>query len=253
MHRALLRKQQIESDLAFATTIQLSFLPQDVPRLPGYHFHAYYQAAQEVSGDFYDFIPLEGNRLGVLIGDVSGKGVAAALYMAKLTSDFRLLAIRQRDPALLIELINDLLCERSRRGMFVTLLYMVLDSAERRIDCVNAGHLPPVLWSGRESSFSVLKEGGGPPAGIVPGHHYATSEIRMQPGDTIVLATDGVTEAKDPDGNLFGWDRLERAVRRGGARQEEIHRNLADDLKDFRRERPPTDDTTIVLFGVQES
>ncbi|MCE5244003.1 MAG: GAF domain-containing SpoIIE family protein phosphatase [Syntrophobacteraceae bacterium] len=253
MHRALLRKQQIESDLAFATTIQLSFLPQDVPRIPGYRFQAFYKAAQEVSGDFYDFIPLEGDRLGVLIGDVSGKGVAAALYMARLTSDFRLLAIRERDPALLIGRINDLLCERSRRGMFVTLSYMVLDHAARHIAFVNAGHLPPILWNGRTSRYTVLQDGGGPPAGILAGHRYTSSEVRLEPGDAIVLSTDGVTEAKDPEGNLFGRERLEEAVRRGGVRIEDIYRSLTEALEGFRRERPPADDTTVVLFGVQES
>ena len=253
MHRALLRKQQIESDLAFATSIQLSFLPQEVPRVPGFRFRSHYQAALEVGGDFYDFIPLPEGRLGVLIGDVSGKGVASALYMAKLTSDFRLMAIRHKEPSLLVEQINGLLCERSRRGMFVTLLYMVLDTSSLKIEYVNAGHIPPVLWNGTEHRFSIPRETGGPPLGILKELRYPSGTIALSPGDCLLLSTDGLIEAKNSEGKLFGWELLEEAVRRGPSDVERIYHDVVETLRSFVQKCPQSDDTTIIILGVEST
>ncbi len=250
LHRALLRKQQIDSDLAFARSIQLSFLPQELPDIRGFRFQAHYQAALEVGGDFYDFIPLEEDRLGVVIGDVSGKGVASALYMARLTSDLRLLAIRQRDPALLVEHINNLLCVRSCRGMFVTLLYMVLDTREQTISYVNAGHLPPVLWNHREDRYELLRDVGGPPAGIVEGQRYACCTIHPRSGDCFFLSTDGLIEARNAQGMHFGWERLKAAVRCGDSSVEGVHLRITESLKRFVQEAPQSDDVTMVLLGV---
>lgn len=251
MHRALLRKQQIESDLAFATSIQLSFLPRDVPKIPGFGFRSHYQAALEVSGDFYDFIPLEDERLGVLIGDVSGKGVASALYMAKLTSDFRLLAIRHKEPTGLIENINDILCERSCRGMFVTLLYMVLDTAKHTITYVNAGHIPPVLWNHAEGRMKVFREGGHPPAGIVQGQCYSAGKIELRPGDCLLLSTDGLIEAKDVHGDRFGLERLERTVCQGSSCVDGVYDRVVRAVKGFVQECPQSDDLTMILLGLE--
>jgi len=253
MHRALLRKQQIESDLAFATSIQRSFLPPGVPQLEGYRFHAHYRSALEVGGDFYDFIPLEGQRLGILVGDVSGKGIASALTMAKLTSDFRLLAIRQKEPARLVEEVNHLLCLRSRRGMFVTLVYLVLDPGNGEVDFINAGHVPPVLWNGARDRFELLKKPGGPPVGIVPGQVYTPGKLRLEPGDCLLLSTDGLIEAKNPRGDRLGWDRLESAVRRGDSRVETVYARTMASLEQFVEDCPQADDTTLVLVGVEES
>lgn len=250
MHRDLLRKQQIESDLAFATSIQLSFLPQCVPELPDFFFHAYYRPALEVGGDFYDFVPLDGDRLGVLIGDVSGKGVASALCMAKLMSDFRLLAVREKEPALLMRRMNRLLFEQSRRGMFVTLLYMVLDASGKKVDYVNAGHVPPVLWNESGGEVMTLREVSGPPLGILDDCDYVGRSLRLQRGDRLLLSTDGLVEAKNIAGERFGWERLKAAVRSAGNGIAEVHRCLVDVVNDFVQECPPSDDTTMVLIGV---
>lgn len=252
MHRALLRKQQMESDLAFATNVQLSFLPQEVPSVTGFRFHAHYQPALEVGGDFYDFIDLNGGNWGILIGDVSGKGVASALYMAKLTSDFRMLALRHKDPVKLIGYINDLLCRRSRRGMFVTLLYMVLDTAHRRLQYVNAGHVPAVLWNRRRECFQVLRGIGGPPLGILPGRGYPSGTVELSPGDCLLLSTDGLVEAKSPDGRRLGWEEVSEAVRGGDSCAESVLARVSGRMKAFTRGCPQSDDTTLVVFHVVE-
>lgn len=252
MHRALLRKQQMESDLAFANVIQLSFLPQERPVVPGVRFRAHYQAALEVGGDFYDFIPLEGNRLGILIGDVSGKGVASALYMARLTSDFRLLAIREREPGKLVEQVNEVLCQENRRGMFATLLYMVLEPSDLSVTYANAGHLPPILWNARQDRYSILRDVGGPPVGILPGGSYRSGSVRLAPGDCILLATDGLLEAKNTAGERLGWELLEEAVRGGGSGVDEVYGRVTEAMREFVQDCPPADDTTMVLIGVED-
>lgn len=252
LHCEILRRQQMERDLALAASIQLSFLPQEMPRCEGARFVARYQAAQEVGGDFYDFILLPDERIGVLIGDVSGKGVASALFMARLTSDFRLLAIREKDPAKLIARINDRLCGQRCRGMFVTLFYMVLDRRLGELVYVNGGHLPPVLWNRSRSKFALLRETGGPPLGIVPGRGYPSGKVRIEAGDCILLATDGVIEAKNERGERFGWQRLEEALKAGEPGVEPAEARIAAALCEFVKDCPQADDTTMVLVGIEE-
>jgi phosphoserine phosphatase RsbU/P len=253
MHHALLRKQQMESDLAFATAVQQSFLPRTLPELPELKFRAYYQSALEVGGDFYDFILLPGKRLGILIGDVSGKGVASALYMAQLTSELRLSAIHFQDPAMLVTRINELLCERSRRGMFVTLLYMVLDVRKRTLRYVNAGHLPPLLWNDGLGRFEVIRHSGGPPLGIVSGRRYIAAELRLDAGDCLVLATDGIIEARNPGGEQYGWGRLGDAVQDGPARADAVFNRILAGIKEFMRGAPQADDITMLVMGTETS
>jgi sigma-B regulation protein RsbU (phosphoserine phosphatase) len=251
MHRDLLRKQQMESDLAFAVTVQRSFLPRDVPRVAGCGFRAHYQPALQVSGDFYDFIPLDDNRLGILIGDVSGKGVASALAMARLTSDFRLHAIRERDAGILVARINNLLCEQSCRGMFATLLYMVLDTKDRTITFVNAGHLPFLVWNPARRDLKMAADSSGPPLGILPDQPYPAFREKLKADDGVVLLTDGLLDAKNSKGDRFGWKRLEETLCRGGSAADDIARRLAEAVRDFAQGCPPADDTTFVVLSVE--
>ncbi len=252
LHHEILRKQQIEQDLAFASSIQLSFLPQEMPRLPGFSFSAQYQAAQEVGGDFYDFIPLDDDRIGILIGDVSGKGVASALFMARFTTDFRVLAIREKDPEKLIGRINERVCSQSCRGMFVTLLYIVLEKNRREAVYINAGHLPPIIWNSMDGKYTTLSGSGGPPMGILPGQQYASGKISLYPGDCILLSTDGLFEAKDEHGDRFGWERIESCIRAGESSIESVKSRLSLGLSQFVRGCPQADDTTLVLVGFEE-
>lgn len=251
LHREMLRQQQMDQDLAFASSIQLSFLPREMPQFDGFRFASHYQAARVVGGDFYDFIPLEEDKMGILIGDVSGKGVASALFMARLTSDFRLLSVREKDPEKLIGRINQRICDQSCRGMFVTLLYMVLTRGSSEIRYINAGHLPPVLWNSEGKRFAVLS-GGGPPLGILPECRFASQAASLGRGDCILLATDGVLEAKCAIGTRFGWERLEKVMRSGASDVESVKARVGKAMKDFVEECPQADDTTIVLVGVEE-
>ncbi len=253
MHQALLQRQRMESDLAFARSIQLSFLPQESPVVPGFRFEAHYQAALEVGGDFYDFIALDDNRLGILIGDVSGKGVSSALYMARLTSDFRLLAIRHKDPADLVARVNDVLCERSSHGMFVTLCYLVLDVSDSSLSYINAGHIPPFRWNALDPDRTVhlLRQGGGPPTGILPGMRYELGQERLEPGDRLLLTTDGLTEAMNGSGERFGMDRLERVLKDAGPSCGEAREAILRAVDRFVGSNAQSDDLTVVLMGCE--
>ena len=253
LHKKILHNQQTEQDMAFAKSVQSSFLPGGSPKLDGFKFCAHYQPAREIGGDFYDFIPLDENRLGVLIGDVSGKGVPAALFMARFTSDFRVLALREKDPEKLIERINESVCERSCRGMFVTLAYVVLEKNSGEAVYINAGHLPPVIWNGATGKFVVGGGEGGPPVGMAPGLHYRAAKISLDPGSCLLLYTDGLTEAKNGCGEFLGLGRIEKLLKAGGSEAEESLSRICSSLSGFVGDCPPADDVTLVLVEATEA
>ncbi len=171
--------------------------------------------------------------------------------MAKLTSDFRLLAIREKDPEKLIGRVNDRVCAQSCRGMFVTLQYIVFGKRQLEANYINAWHLPPILWNRAEGKFMLLL-GGGPPVGVLPGRQFPAAPIPFKPGDCILLATDGLIEAKNARDELFGWQRLEEAVRSGDSDVESIKTRVSRAIEDFVKDRPQADDTTMVVIGVEE-
>jgi sigma-B regulation protein RsbU (phosphoserine phosphatase) len=172
--------------------------------------------------------------------------------MAKFTTDFRLLAVREEDPERLIRRINDRVCAQSCRGMFVSLLYMVLEKNCGDVVYVNAGHLPPILWNSCGGKYAVLRGSGGPPLGIVPGQRYASQRMSLSSGDCVLLSTDGLIEAKDDKEGRFGWDRIEDCLRSGGSDVESVKSRISSSLSRFVGECPQADDTTLVLVGFEE-
>ncbi len=248
LHKRLMERQRLVKDMEFARTVQESFLPQKMPEAAGYEFAAHYTPAQEVGGDFYDFIPLESGRLGIVIGDVSGKGIPAALYMAKLGSDLRTLAFTERGPANALYKLNNLLAERSRRGMFATLIYAELDTVGRRLTISNAGHLP-ILVRKRDGSVSMLRSEGGSPLGILPNMEFGQEERGIGHGDTVVFYTDGILEAMNSKEELFGLERLKAAVGAAGPGPEAVKKSVLDAVNRFTGLSPQHDDMTLVCFG----
>jgi len=248
MHRSLMEKQRLMKDMEFARTVQESFLPQQAPEIANYRFSAHYTPAQEVGGDFYDFIRLERERTGIVIGDVSGKGVPAALYMAKLGSDLRTLAFTERDPAAALRQLNTILVERSRRGMFATLLYLELDSAAGIVTLSNAGHLPPLV---RKAGGAVVKlsGAGGAPLGILGGIQFGQETKTLEPGDLVVLYTDGIIEAMNAADEQYGYERFEEIVRAGPSDPHAVKSAILADLNRFTGLSPQHDDMTLVCFG----
>ncbi len=251
MHKSLMEKQRLVKDMEFARTVQESFLPQKTPDISSYKFSAHYTPAQEVGGDFYDFIYFDRERTGVVIGDVSGKGVPAALYMAKLGSDLRTLAFTEKDPASTLGKLNDLLTERSRRGMFATLLYLELESGSRKLTISNAGHLPPLIKKS-DNTVTKLATAGGSPLGILPGMEFGQETATLEPGDTVVLYTDGIIEAMNAKEELYGYERFEALVRKSASDPDSLKSAIIDDVNRFTGLSPQHDDMTLVCFGAMK-
>jgi phosphoserine phosphatase RsbU/P len=241
-----LRKRAVERDLDLARQVQESFLPGQTPRVTGFEFAALNQPAHTVGGDFYHFFNLPHNRLGIVIGDVSGKGMAAALFMARLTSDLQFHAAPTCDPAALFRKLNASLCERSQQGMFVTMIYVVLETDTGRISWVNAGHLPPIIMDETSARMLGDTEKTGPPLGILPDAAWGVSGMRLPPGKGVLLYTDGIVEARNADGRMFGSNRLKRMAVRYSGDPAALVRQVVRAVRNFSKKTGHNDDITLV-------
>jgi serine phosphatase RsbU (regulator of sigma subunit)/anti-sigma regulatory factor (Ser/Thr protein kinase) len=238
-------RQRMEQELQVARLIQQYFLPKELPRLPGWQVEAYYRPAREVGGDFYDFIELPEGRIGIVVGDVTDKGVPAAMVMAATRSVLRAAATRLIAPGPVLERVNELLEPDMPPNMFVTCLYGVLDPASGRLRFANAGHNLPYLRT--EEGVTEVRA-TGMPLGLMPGMAYEENEAVIGGAATILLHSDGLAEAHDPDGNMFGFPRLARLIEEhpgGPALIDE----LLSDLDRFTGEGwEQEDDVTLVLL-----
>lgn len=248
LHQRLMDKQRLEKDMEFARTVQESFLPQSPPETANYSFSSHYTPAREVGGDFYDFIRLDVDRVGIVIGDVSGKGVPAALFMARLGSDLRTLVFTERPPAAALGKLNDLLAERSRRGMFATLLYLELDLKSGLLAMSNAGHLPMIIKHA-DASVVQIDALSGSPLGILPGMIFGSETTTLNRGDTAILYTDGIIEAMNSREEQYGFERFFSVVRRSSGVPDVLKAAIVDDVNRFTGLQPQHDDMTLVCFG----
>lgn len=250
LHEELMKRQRLEQDLHLAERIQQSFLPKRIPEISGYTFAARYDPAYEVGGDFYDFISLPEDRIGIVVADVSGKGVAAALYMARLTRDLRYLALAEADPARVLEWMNRAVLENGQDDLFVTLLYLVLDTQHSTITYANAGHMPIIIRRKSEGSFLHLDGDAGLPLGIIPDGDYTSQVFNLEPGDSVLLFTDGLVEAMSPARVMFGIRRLNDALARGPSRAHDMLGRVMQACQDHVLDAPQFDDTTLVCFSL---
>jgi steroid delta-isomerase-like uncharacterized protein len=224
-------RERIEQELRVARLIQQTLLPKTLPELPGYDLAAYYQPAREVGGDFYDFLELEDGRLGLVVGDVTDKGVPAALVMATTRTMLRAAAQRLFSPGEVLRRSNDALVTDIPPNMFITCLYAILEPESGRVVYANAGHdLPYRRRAGGRSSGGGSSGGGsggaqelratGMPLGLMPGMSYEEKEIVLEAGESVLFYSDGLVEAHDPDYEMFGFPRLQGLVgthRSGGS------------------------------------
>src|SRR5262245_58849798 len=204
-------RERIEQELQVARLIQQTLLPKTEPVLPGWQISAYYQPARAVGGDFYDFIDLPDGRLAIIVGDVTDKGVPAALVMATTRSVLRGAARRLIAPGAVLERTNDLLCPEIPPKMFVTCLYAILDPASGRLQYANAGHDLP--YHRRADGVEELRA-VGMPLGLMPGTRYEDHEIMLAPGDGVIFYSDGLVEAHNTQREMFGFPRLQAFVER---------------------------------------
>jgi serine phosphatase RsbU (regulator of sigma subunit) len=205
-------RERIEQELRVARLIQQTLLPKRVPDLPGYQLAAYYQPAREVGGDFYDFLELDDGHLGLVVGDVTDKGVPAALVMATTRTMLRASAQRLDSPAEVLRQVNDVIVPDIPPNMFITCLYAILDTRSGKLRYANAGHdLPYLRHKGRPGDASELRA-RGMPLGLMPGMFYEEKETVLEAGDSILFYSDGLVEAHDPHYEMFGFPRLQGLV-----------------------------------------
>ncbi len=246
----IIEKEKLERELQVAREIQESMLPRSLPTLPGYDFGARMDPARAVGGDFFDFIPLGPSRLGIAIGDVSDKGVPAAIFMAMTRSLMRAEAGRSGSPREALEGINRHLIGMNEAGMFVTILYGILDTATRQFSYARAGHTVPIVC-GRQGAVWLPPWEAGQPVGVLPDPALDEQAVQLFPGDVMLLYTDGMTDGTDPSGELFGMERLEKAV--AGfchARAQTVCDRLAESVTTYQQGRPLDDDMTMVAVRV---
>jgi serine phosphatase RsbU (regulator of sigma subunit) len=238
-------------DLSAATQIQKSFLPAERPQAAGLQFFDYYAPARQVGGDYYDYISLPGNRLAVTLGDVSGKGVSAALLMARLSSAVRFCLASTATVPEAVRQLSALLTRAGTEDRFITFVVAVLDLARFTITLVNAGHMAPVRRrAGKREVEEIAAETIGLPLGVFD-RPYEQAVLTLEPGDTLVLYTDGVTEARDPAGDLFGPERLQKALANAPPEVEGLGNAVLAEVNRFTAGRPPADDLALVCFGRQ--
>jgi phosphoserine phosphatase RsbU/P len=251
LHQELLRQQRLAQDLRFAEQVQRSFLPQRLPNVPGFAFASHYDPAFEVGGDFYDLIDLGDGCIGLLIGDVSGKGVGAALRMARMSSELRFCAMAEREPAAVMTRANRTLLETSQDEIFVTALYARLDPRTRTMMISNAGHLPPMIRHTIDGDVTRVEGATSLALGVLGEAVFEQEEVRLLPGDTVLLYTDGVTEAENVTQEQYGFDRLERALSGGPSDADSLLRRVLTDVRTHVGDAPQYDDLTVVALGAQ--
>jgi serine phosphatase RsbU (regulator of sigma subunit)/pSer/pThr/pTyr-binding forkhead associated (FHA) protein len=250
-HRDALIRQSVMQEAALAEKVVRSFLPAHVPEMPGYEFFAYYQPAQEVGGDYYDFIPLAGQRLGVLVGDVAGKGVPAALVMTRFSAEARACLRTEADLVAAIHQLNALMQPISLIDRFVTLAALLLDPGRHTLTVVNAGHPSPLLLRRVATAVEEIapRATAGPALAVEQGCAYAARQIALQPGDSVVLFSDGVTDAMSLQGRQLGIKGLRAVIQRGSASPSELGQRILQTVQEHAAGCSQYDDITLVCFG----
>lgn len=249
--RLELAQERLKLDLDLARGVQRGFLPLRLPDVSGYEFFAHYEPASEVGGDYYDFIPLPRQRVAMLLGDVAGKGVAAALLMAKLSADARFCFLTEADPAAAATRLNSLLIRSGLADRFVTLLAAILDPASHTVTLVNAGHPSPLIYrdATRMVEDAISTESIGLPLGIVEGFEYSSREVFLGAGDCLLAFTDGVTEAMDINNNQLQTDGIIAAMQGSAYSPRELGERVVKAVQEFAAGRSQHDDIALVGFG----
>ncbi len=244
----LARWHRQQSDLEAATRIQKSFLPANRPQVPGLSFFDYYAPARVIGGDYFDYVPLPDRRLGVALGDVSGKGISAALLMARLSAAVRFSLATEPSLAQTVGRLNNLMMQ-VEADHFITFVAAVIDLSDYSMTLVNAGH-PPVLR--KHGVHGEVHEIGEPQVGLPLGVYdrpYEEVRMQLQPGDTLVFYTDGITEARNPAGDFYGSDRLRSLVESGPTEAAPLGEAILAEVRRFAAGRLQSDDLTLVCLS----
>ena len=249
LHESAVRDQALKRELAVAHEVQRGFLPFSAPRIPEYDFFDFYEPANQLGGDYYDYVELPGGRLAVVVADVSGKGISASLLMAKLSAETRYCLASEPSPATAVGKLNRAFCESGWDDRFVTMVLAVLDPRRHEVTVVNAGHLPPLLRRGPGVVSAVGEAETRFPLGVDANVDYAPCVFSLEPGESVMLYTDGITEAMNGNDELYGSQRLLTLLGSDINRVSQLGRRILDDVKQFVGFRPQSDDMCLTCFG----
>lgn len=249
LHELAVREKALEHELALAHEVQRGFLPSHAPKLPGYEFFDFYEAANQVGGDYFDYVFLPGGRVGVVVADVSGKGISASLLMARFSAETRFALATEPSPEQAVRRLNDSLCRSNYEDRFITFVLVVLDPHQHELTVVNAGHVP-VLMCDRQGEVRVLAESEtGLPLGIIEDYPYEAQTCPWNEGEPLVLYTDGITEARNAQDELYGFDRLRAQVADRCTTVRDLGHRILDDVKRFVGGFPQSDDMCLTCLG----
>jgi len=252
IEREARERGKLENEMRIARDIQTELLPKDFPSIQGIDIFGFSVPARHVGGDCFDVIRIDDERLAVTIGDVSGKGTPAAILMANVQAAVRVLTESGVEPARLIDRVNRLVHGYTEESTFITFFYAVLNTRSRELAYVNAGHNPPCVL--RANGSREYLETGGLVIGIMPSTEYSAGKAKLSIGDSLVLFTDGITEATNPNDEMYGDDRLEELlVRHRHSPAREIEERVYTSIKDFTAGAAQTDDLTMVIVKVVET
>jgi serine phosphatase RsbU (regulator of sigma subunit) len=249
LHEAAMRDEAMKRELAVAHEVQRGFLPSAAPSIAGYEFFEFYEPANQLGGDYYDYVELPGGRLAVVVADVSGKGISASLLMAKLSAETRYCLASEPSPAAALGRLNRLFCDSSWDDRFVTMVLAVLDPRRHEAVLLNAGHLPPLWRRGPGQVEAVGKAEARLPLGVDRAVEYVPTIVSLAAGESLVLYTDGITEAMNATGELYGSRRLLALLNSDVDRLSLLGRRILDDVKRFVGARSQSDDMCLTCLG----
>jgi len=243
------QKQKQDNEMNIARNVQHALLPETLPQISGYEFFASYDSAQAVGGDYYDIIATKDGRIWLAFGDVAGKGVPASLVMSRMSSVVRSVSEFVTDPAEAVSRINDHMCAKAVEGRFVTFVLIILDIQKHTMQLVNAGHMSPMirLPDGRIEEFDDSKV--GVPIGVIEGFPFDYQERSLNHGETVVIYTDGVSEAMNPKNELYGMEKLRNFVTKGAPNPALLGVAIREDVRKFANGREQNDDITLMVVG----
>ncbi len=241
-------QERLAQELSLAHEIQDSFLPQDLPQLPNLTFAATYRPARNIGGDFYDALEIGPDEIYFVIGDVSGKGIPAALLMAQSLNTLRLIVKPGIAPADALMRWNEMLCGHTIRGMFITTIVGRIVPSQRAVEFASAGHCPPMRVS-PGGQVTDVKTAGGPPIGILDNLKYPSNSITLEPGEWLVLFTDGLTESFNRSDALLDRSGVQSILRREFASAADVVAKLSHGEAEHRQNAEPGDDLTMLVFG----
>jgi len=249
LHEQHMAQMILQKDLQMAKRIQHCFLPKAPPKTPGFRFAGSYSAAHDIGGDYYDFVYISDNAMGIVVGDVAGKGVAAALYMAKLSSEMRYHARGRLSAGAVLSALNRELAMEMESGMFVTMALLVLEPKKGKLTISSAGHPAPILRK-PDGTVSELQIKRNLPLGVSENYEYRETEYILKSGDLVLLYTDGITEAMNGSGDMFGAARLKHVVSCGGQDPQQLLASISRSVGEHAAGRPQSDDLTMVCLAV---